>query len=105
MLATYLIMLGCLIPVVAMAIVIARGKGDGLIAGYNTASKEKKDKVNIKRLRLVTSIFLLICCTWCLLMPLAAYDKTLEHILLYSLAGITVVFLIIANTWCKNTQQ
>lgn len=102
MLGTYLIMLGCLLPVVTMAVVIAKGKGDGLIAGYNTASKEEKDKVNIRRLRLVTSVFLLTCCAWCLLMPLAAYSKTLEYILLCSLACITIVFLIIANTWCKK---
>ena len=30
-----------------MSIIIAFGKGDDLIAGYNTASREEKEKVNI----------------------------------------------------------
>lgn len=102
MLETYLILLGSLLPAIAMAFVIACGKGDWLIARYNTASKEKKAKTDIKRLRLATSVFLLTICAWCMLMPLAAYNKTLEYILLCCLAGITIVFLIIANTWCKG---
>ena len=32
---------------VALAIVILKGRGDVLIAGYNTASKEKQEKYNI----------------------------------------------------------
>ena len=32
------------------AIVFLMGKGDKLIAGYNTASEEERAKVNIKRL-------------------------------------------------------
>ena len=34
-----------------MGIIILIGKGDNLIAGYNTASKEEKSLYNIKRLR------------------------------------------------------
>ena len=34
-----------------MGIVVLIGKGDNLIAGYNTASKEEKSQYNIKRLR------------------------------------------------------
>jgi len=45
---------------VVMAIVILSGKGDWLIAGYNTASKKEKEQVNIKRLRLIVGLFLLI---------------------------------------------
>ena len=36
-----------------LGIIVLAGKGDMLIAGYNTASKEEKEKVNIKRLRLL----------------------------------------------------
>ena len=38
-------------PLLIMGIVILVGKGDNLIAGYNTASKEEKSLYNIKRLR------------------------------------------------------
>lgn len=34
-----------------MGIVILMGKGDNLIAGYNTASKAEREEYNIKRLR------------------------------------------------------
>ena len=36
---------------VIMGILIIIGKGDKLIAGYNTTSKEEKAQYNIKRLR------------------------------------------------------
>ncbi len=36
---------------VIMGVVVLIGKGDNLIAGYNTASKEERAKYNIKRLR------------------------------------------------------
>ena len=41
-------------------VVVLTGKGDKLIAGYNTASKEEREKVNIKRLRLLTGGLLIV---------------------------------------------
>ena len=38
-----------------MGIVYLRGKADGLIAGYNTASPQDKAKYDIRRLRLVVA--------------------------------------------------
>ena len=38
-----------------LGIVILSGKGDNLIAGYNTASEEERREVNIKRLRIVVA--------------------------------------------------
>ena len=43
---------------IALGVLILSGKGDFLIAGYNTASKEEKKQVNIKRLRLVIAVIL-----------------------------------------------
>ena len=62
-----------------MSIIIAIGKGDWLIAGYNTSSKEEKQKVNIKRLRLLTSVYLLLTCAFVLLLPYAAQKQTLLY--------------------------
>lgn len=39
-----------------IGIVILIGKGDWLIAGYNTANEEERKKVNIVRLRIVMAI-------------------------------------------------
>ena len=41
---------------IALAVVILAGKGDWLIAGYNTASQQEKQQVNIKRLRLARGL-------------------------------------------------
>ena len=40
-------------------LLIVLGKGDNLIAGYNTATKEERTRYNIKRLRGVIAIALL----------------------------------------------
>ena len=86
-----------------MGIVIAIGKGDWLIAGYNTSSKEEKQKINIKRLRLLTSIYALFTSAFVILVPYAAQEKTVLYYLL--IAGFwcaLVPYLILANTWCKK---
>ena len=90
-------------PISALSsIVIAFGKGDWLIAGYNTSSKEEKEKVNIKRLRLLTSIFLLLVSAFVMLLPFAAQEKTLEYLMIAGFWCVLVAFLILANTWCKK---
>ena len=85
-----------------MSIVIALGKGDWLIAGYNTSSKEEKEKVNIKRLRLLTSLMLLIVSAFVLLLPYAAQEKTSLYLLIGGFWCALIVYLILANTWCKK---
>ena len=45
---------------VVLGIIVLAGKGDMLIAGYNTAPKEEKEKVNIKRLRLLIGGLLVV---------------------------------------------
>ena len=40
------------IILVIFGVIMLIGKGDFLVAGYNTASKEKKQKIKVKRLRI-----------------------------------------------------
>ena len=98
---TIAVLIIALIPAL-MCIVIALGKGDWLIAGYNTSSKEEKEKVNIKRLRLLTSFFLLLACAFVILLPYTAQKKTFEYLLIAGFWFALVIFLILANTWCKK---
>lgn len=84
-----------------MGIIIALGKGDGLIAGYNTASKEEKEQVNIKRLRLVTAIMLLLSSIFVALLPFASQMQ--QYMLIAALVFLAVICIIIANTWCKKS--
>ena len=83
-----------------MGIVILLGKGDKLIAGYNTASEQEKAKYNIKRLRGLLGGFLIILAPMLFLM----LNETVEA--LGAFMGITIVLCIIvvilANTWAKK---
>lgn len=84
-----------------MGIIVLLGKGDFLIAGYNTASDKEKEKYNIHRLRFVVGVVLLaIAC----LMPLLLLKVGNVFKALFS--GIVVVLciaaVILANTWAKK---
>ena len=77
-----------------VAIILFTGKGDILIAGYNTASKEEKEKCNIKRLRLITaSVFLLLSAL------LAFKDAIGDGLFIAATLLFVVVAIILANTW------
>ena len=83
------------------AIVIFLGKGDWLIAGYNTASKEEKEKVNVKRLRLIIGILLLIVGPGCLFLGDPS-DKTPGLIYAGVVIVLTIITVVLANTWAKQ---
>lgn len=94
-----------LLPIifVVLAVVIVMGKGDKLIAGYNTASEEERQKVNIGRLRVLTAIVCLVASVFCALM---AYVGNNDKIIVFTATGILFIFLlvvmILANTWVKR---
>ena len=84
-----------------MGIIILLGKGDNLIAGYNTASKEERSQYNIKRLRGLIGGFLLILAP---MMLLLLSDESL--VAGFSFVALTlllcIVVVILANTWAKK---
>ena len=41
-----------------LAVIFLMGKGDMLIAGYNTASEEERKTIDIKRLRIVMAVLM-----------------------------------------------
>ena len=88
------------IILVIFGVIILIGKGDFLVAGYNTASKEKKQKVNVKRLRLVIGVFLIIVAL-ILLLPLFIDNQENTHMITaITIIIMTIVCLLLANTWC-----
>lgn len=92
--STELILLLCFAALfLALGILILIGKGDWLIAGYNLASKKEKEKVNIKRLRMVAGITIL------LLIP-AIYIGSIFNTWL--IIPICLVTIVLANTWCMK---
>ncbi|MBP5539086.1 MAG: DUF3784 domain-containing protein [Bacteroidales bacterium] len=94
-----LIILAALLAV--MGVVILIGKGDNLIAGYNTASKKEKARSNIKRLRILVGGLLLVLA---LMTPLMLGKETMAAV--WSFVGITFVLcilvVILANTWAMK---
>lgn len=46
-----------------MSIFLFMGKGSWLIAGYNTASQEDRNKYDVKKLCRATGLLCLLCCT------------------------------------------
>ena len=89
-------------PFIVLAIIFLMGKGDNLIAGYNTASKEERQKVNIQRLRLLMAIMMVVTAAFCGFLPFIGKDKSMVLAVSVIFVAITFVFLILANTWAKK---
>jgi len=83
-----------------MGIVILVGKGDNLIAGYNTASQEEREKFDIKRLRLILGIFLIV------LAPLSVLfiGEDTASTMTFSVIVLVLCFILVAlaNSWAKK---
>ena len=84
------------------AIVFLMGKGDKLIAGYNTASEEERKTIDIKRLRIVMAVLMVVTAVFCTIPPLLGNDK--NSILAAAGIFLAIIFvgIIIANTWTKK---
>lgn len=84
-----------------LGIVILIGKGDNLIAGYNTASESEKKQIDIRRLRLVIGSLLVILG---ILFFLTMRESSMMSILAFGFAGTVfgIIALVLANTWAKK---
>ena len=87
-----------------MGIVILIGKGDNLIAGYNTASEKEKSQYNIKRLRgLIGGLLIVLAPMIFLLEREDTMAASLSFVVLVFILCIVVV--ILANTWAKKKSK
>ena len=84
------------------AIVFLMGKGDKLIAGYNTASEEERAKVNIKRLRILMAILSVITAGYVSIQPIIGDNPQDQMVGVFVFFAITILFVILANTWAKK---
>ena len=87
-----------------MGIFILIGKGDNLIAGYNTSSKEERSQYNVKRLRGLIGGFLLILAP---MMVLLLGEESLASGFSFSALTLVlcIVVVILANTWAKKKKS
>ena len=90
-----------LLPIISLivlvfAIIILTGKGDDLIAGYNTSTEEDKEKYNIKRVRICIGGMLLI------LSPIMLLFADNFVILIAIVPPLSILSVILTNIWAKK---
>lgn len=90
-----------------VALLIRVGKGDKLIAGYNTASEKERAKYDVTRLRRVISwcLILITALLWLpnLIRALTDHVKPVVYFIWSTLILIVVIVtLVLANTWAKK---
>ena len=88
---------------VFLAVLLLLGKGDMLIAGYNTASPEEREQYDIRRLRLLVALVLIVSAVGMVLMVLWPEEFAIAF-------GFIVIFIclltvILANTWAKKKDR
>lgn len=89
---------------VFVGILFLIGHGWRLIAGYNTASKEKKAKYDLERLYLVNGIGMLVLGILVATMNVFVDDWTMLWQLLFLVFFIIVLIVIVVlnGTWCMK---
>lgn len=85
---------------VILGVVVLRGKGDDLIAGYNTASEQEKAGYHIHRLRFIISVLSFGSAVYVLLISLLQVKQVLLSTGAFML--FTLVGVVLANTWAKK---
>ena len=96
MTAQFILLLIISLIVLVLAIIILTGKGDNLIAGYNTSTKEEKARYNIKRVRICVGGMLLI------LSPIMLLFADNYIILIAIVPPLSILSVILTNTWAKK---
>ena len=86
---------------VIMGIVVLIGKGDNLIAGYNTASQKEKSKYNVKRLRVLIGGFLILLAPM-ILLSLGKETAKATGLFMAITVIMCIVLIFLANTWAKK---
>ena len=87
---------------IVLAIILLMGKGDKLIAGYNTASEEEKKEVNIKRLRILMAILSVITAGFVSVLPVIGDNSKGQMGAGFVFIVVAMIFIILANTWAKK---
>ncbi len=92
--------------IIVMAIVILMGKGDNLIAGYNTASEKTRKAYDVKRLRIVVGVMLIVVG---LLLPVIGCFLVMGYVgvlatlaFLAAILAVVITAVILCNTWAKK---
>ena len=90
---------------IVLAVIFLMGKGDKLIAGYNTLPEEERKEVNIHRLRILMAIISVITACFCMLLSSIGEDRNQVLTATFVFILITIAIIILANTWAKRNEQ
>ena len=96
MLEAFIILAIISVILIVMAILILIGKGDKLIAGYNTASREAQNVYDRRRVRILVGVLLILVA---LSMPAFGILLALGYKELFMTLFPVVVFLLVAGTF------
>lgn len=92
------------ILIAVFSIILIMGKGSSLIAGYNTASKEEKEKYNVKLLfRTVgvgSGIISLMIAT--ILIYKGDLPKYIQWLNPWGYLMVAAIIIVLSNTICKK---
>ena len=87
-----------------LSIVLLSGHGSWVISGYNTASKEEKEKYDEKKLCRTMGVGMSVIAVLILIMGL--FENVLPAFFVYIALGIilvnVVVIIILGNTLCRK---
>jgi hypothetical protein len=84
-----------------MGIIVLIGKGDNLIAGYNTSSKAEREQYHIKRLRgLIGGLLVVLAPMTVLMLREETFTATWSFVGLTFI--LTIIVVVLANTWAKK---
>ena len=89
---------------VILTIVFLSGHGSGLIAGYNTATKEEKEKYDEKKLCQVMGFGMAVISVCIIVM--GAFESVLPASFVYVFLGVVIVdiiaIIVLSNTVCRK---
>lgn len=91
--------MGLLLLFLLFALLLFWGRGDWLIAGYNTASRKEKERCNIVRLRLLMGCFCLYMTV--VMGALVFVGEQWWYPSMPVIVGV-LPLLILANTWAMK---
>ena len=95
-----LLMSICSVVCISLGRYIALGKGDNLIAGYNSTSEEEKDKYDVVRVRRVTAWSLYFVSIILPLFGIVAFlPENSAMLATFLLAGLSIAVLILGVVW------
>ena len=94
----FVILIVVAVLLLVCGVLILLGSGDWLISGYNTASKQKKEKYNLPHLRLLTGL----TCMYTAVIIVVNYFIDSELFITCAILPVVIITILLSNTWAKR---